>query len=149
MKNLLLLALLGLACGAAAVAQTVQNAPSEQSPQVLDTVRIPAAPLSIEVPGRLLPRYAVDFAAYHGAYDLSNGGMLQLSSQGRRMYAQLGDGERTEIVGTGQHSFVALDRSLQMRFEPKYGGEMGGELLIAMPPAIAGAPVQYLLVSLR
>jgi len=147
MKNLLLFALLGLACGAAAVAQSAKN---EQNPQVLDAVKIPAsAPLSIEVPARRLPLHAIDFGAYKGAYDLSNGGLLQLSSQGRRMYAQLDDGERTEIVGTGKHSFVALDRSVQMRFEPKYGGEMGGELLIARQPAIAGQPVQYLLVSLR
>ncbi|KQV79370.1 hypothetical protein ASD15_18735 [Massilia sp. Root351] len=150
MKNLLLFALLGLACGAAAVAQSVQNPPSEQNPQVLETVTIPAsAPLSIEVPARRLPAYAIDFGAYKGAYDLSNGGLLQLSSQGRRMYAQLDDGERTEIVGTGKHSFVALDRSVQMRFEPKSSGEMGGELLLARQPAIAGQPVQYLLVSLR
>lgn len=150
MKNLLLFALLGLACGAAAVAQTEQTAPTEQSPQVLDAVKIPAnAPLVIEVPARRMPRYAIDFGAYQGAYDLSNGSVLQLSSQGRRMFAQLDDGERTEIVGTAQHSFVALDRSVQMRFEPRDSGAMGGELLIAKPPAIAGEPVQYLLVSLR
>ena len=147
MKNLLLFALLGMACGAAAVAQTAQN---DAAPQVLDPVTIPAtAPLSIEVPARRLPRHAVDFGAYQGAYDLSNGSLLQLSSQGRRMYAQLDSGERTEIVGTGKDSFVALDRSLKMRFEPRRNGDMGGELLIARQPAIAGQPVQYLLVSLR
>ncbi|MYN11348.1 hypothetical protein [Pseudoduganella aquatica] len=142
MKKLLLAPLLFMVC-IAAMGQTAQD------PQMVDSVRVPATGLSIVVPEHRLGMYAVDFGAYKGAYDLSNGGLLQLTSQGRRMYAQLDNGERTEIVGTGMQSFVALDRSLQMSFERKPDGDMGGELLIARTPRVAGEPVQYLLVSLR
>jgi hypothetical protein len=36
-----------------------------------------------------------------------------------------------------------------MRFERKADGDLGGDLLIARTPRVAGEPVQYLLVSLR
>jgi hypothetical protein len=142
MKNLLLLPLLGMAC-AAALAQTAQD------PQVLDSIRIPATQAAIEVPARTLRMHDIDFGAYQGAYELGNGGLLQLTAQGRRMYAQIDDGARSEIVGTGRQDFVALDRSMKMSFERLDNGDLGGELLIARTPAVAGEPVQYLLVALR
>jgi hypothetical protein len=141
MKTLLLLPLLSIV-SVAALAQT-------QSPQVVNQVQIPAIAPSIEVPAHPLRMAAVDFGMYKGGYDLANGQTLTLYSSGRRMYAQLGDGERSEIVGAGTSSFVALDRSLKMNFERLPTGDIGGELLIAKTPQVAGEPVQYLLVAMR
>lgn len=142
MKSLLLLPLLCAAC-TTALAQTAQD------PLALDTIKVPATPAAIVVPAHTLRMHDIDFGMVKGAYELGNGGLLQLTAQGRRMYAQIDDGPRTEIVGTGRQAFVALDRSMKMHFERLDNGDLGGELLIARIPDLAGGPVQYLLVALR
>jgi hypothetical protein len=141
MKTMLMLPLLSIV-SLVALAQT---------PQVVDQVQVPvpAVTPSIELPAHPLRLINVDFGMYKGGYELANGQTLSLSTSGRRMYARLDDGERSEIVGAGTSSFVALDRSLKMNFERLPNGDIGGELLIAKTPRVAGEPVQYLLVAMR
>jgi hypothetical protein len=138
MKTMMLLPLLSI----------VSFAALAQSTQGIDRVQIPVTP-SIEVPAHPLRMAAIDFGMYKGGYDLANGQTLTLFSSGRRMYAQLDNGERSEVVGAGTGSFVALDRSLKMNFERLPDGDMGGELLIAKMAQVAGEPVQYLQVAMR
>ena len=44
---------------------------------------------------------------------------------------------RGRIVATGPSSFVALDRKLSVRIDLKPDGDVGGEVLIAMPVGVA------------
>lgn len=140
MKNLLLLPLLSIvSVGAIA-----------QSTQAVDSVNVPANIQRIEVPARAYHMSQMDFGEYRGSYDLSNGQILTLSTRGLRMYAELDDGEKSEIVATGTRSFVATDQRLKMRFERQASGDLGGELLIAKSPQIAGQPIEYVtLATLR
>ena len=78
-----------------------------------------------------------DFDDFKGAYDLANGKMLSLFSQGQRMFAQV-DGQertemRTEIVAAARNVFVALDEKMKITVQHKWNGDVGGELLWVVP----------------
>ncbi|SFU73076.1 hypothetical protein [Pseudoduganella namucuonensis] len=139
MKNPMLLPVLSM-LSAAALAQ---------APRVLDPVTIPARTQSIELPERALKMRDIDFGMYQGAYDLANGKTLYLVAQGKRMYAQIDDGDRHELAAAPRGAFVALDRQMRMRFERLDSGELGGELLLARTPEVAGRPVEYELLVAR
>ncbi|MES2262352.1 MAG: hypothetical protein V4724_27840 [Pseudomonadota bacterium] len=142
MKSLLLLPLLG-AFAAAAVAQT------ESMPQEVDSVTIPANSVRIAIPDHARRMSAEDFAVYRGAYDLANGQTLYLTAQGTRLFAEVDDSGRSEIVSAGRGTFVALDQRMKMRFERADNGDVGGELTIAKTPALAGRPLEYLMMAAR
>lgn len=139
MKSLLLLPLLGF----------VSVAACAQSSQALDSVDVPAPLQRIDVPAKALRMAQIDYGRYRGAYDLANGQTLYLTAQGRRMYAEVDDGGKSEIVGAGHGVFVALDQRMKMSFEPLQNGDLGGELLLAKTPMIAGQPVEYVSLMAR
>lgn len=149
MKKILLTALLGVC--------TIGVPPLTAAQQATqgDTVTIPApAPSQIAAPGPARYMDTVEFSNYKGAYSLSNGQTLTLTQSrfGTKMYAEVDNLGAHRIVSTGKDTFVALDRQLQMRFEFKDDGDVGGELLMVVPgKTIAGAvqPDQLLRVALR
>jgi hypothetical protein len=136
MKKISLIALL-------AVAAPAVFAQSPTPP----TVTVPG--YSISMPERTVGKAGAGFDTYRGAYDLSNGQVLSLTERGATMYAQLDDGNWRELAATGYGRFVAKDLSLKITLERKMDGDIGGELLIARSPAVAGQPMEYVRLALR
>ncbi len=80
-----------------------------QSDTEMSSVTIPSARLQIEVPATAHRGMRGDFDEFKGAYDLSNGNVLSLTQQGRRIYADAGTGDKKEIVAIRHNVFVAFD----------------------------------------
>jgi hypothetical protein len=57
-----------------------------------------------------------DIAGLQGAYNLSDGRKLQVSTDGNRLYARLGD-TRAEILSVGPNQFASRDDALQINFD--------------------------------
>lgn len=126
-----------------AFAAPLAMAQSASSP----TVKVPA--YNLAVPEKTVGKISSGFDSYRGAYDLSNGQVLSLANSGATMYAQLDDGSRHELAATGYGKFVATDLSMRITLERKADGEVGGEMLIARSPSIAGQPMAYVRLALR
>jgi len=122
--------LLGAALCAAALGAAAQSQQEER-------VTIPAPRLTIDVPAHHYSMNPSEFADFRGGYTLSNGQTLYLKHNGIAMYAELDDQGPHRIVATGPSSFVALDRKLSVRIDLKPDGDVGGEVLIAMPVGVA------------
>lgn len=134
MKTIILGTLLCLA--AASTAATAQTLPPEH------TVTVPGNALRIDVPAH--PRYMMrqDFKKFVGAYDLSNGGTLELRLGGAVMYARIGKQEEHRIVATDRNAFVALDRQLKVRIDQHDDGSVDGELVMVVPSQnVSGADI--------
>lgn len=136
MKKLVSAALL-----AAASMGAVWLPASAQTAQQEETVTIPAPQLQgIEAPTRRHYMDDAEFGAFKGGYSLSNGQVLVLKRVGTRMYAEVGDMGRHQIVAVSSNTFVALDRQLKVRIDLADSGEVGGELLMVVPgSSVAGA----------
>ena len=128
MKRLLLAVLTGT-LSLAAPAQTAQdNAVTIHGYQI----ELPAVPHRMALG---------DFDDYKGAYDLGNGDVLTMRQSGRRMYAELGDGQRRQIVSAGRGVFVALDRQLKVTLNRDKFGDVSGEVIMPAPRQdVAQAP---------
>jgi hypothetical protein len=126
MKRLLLATCLGTL----ALAASAQTEPDDTS------VRIPGYQIELPAqPHRLMPG---DFNDFKGAYDLSNGDSMVLRQYGRTLYADVGDGPRTELVAAARNEFVAVDRRLKMTLNKQDDGLVTGELLMAAPQTALG-----------
>jgi hypothetical protein len=126
MKRFLLAACLGTL----ALTATAQTAPEDTS------VRIPGYRIQLpEQPYRLMPG---DFNDFKGAYDMSNGDTMVLRQYGRKMFAEIGDGPRTEIVPAARKEFVSVDEALKMTLNRNFDGLVSGELLMSLPPQMMG-----------
>ncbi|HEU4843592.1 MAG TPA: hypothetical protein VFT05_04940 [Burkholderiaceae bacterium] len=123
MKKLILASLLSVA-SLAAYSQT--TAPSE-------TVTVPGPALRIDAPTHIRYMDQDDFYAYKGAYELANGQLLVLTSRGNKMYAEVNDQGRHQIVATRANSFTALDQQLQMTIDLLPNDNVHGELLMVVP----------------
>jgi hypothetical protein len=138
MKRLLLAACLGTL----ALAASAQTEPEDTS------VRIPGYQIELPVqPHRLMPG---DFNDFKGAYDLSNGDSMVLRQYGRKIYADVGDGPRTELVAAARNEFVSVDQKLKMTLNKQDDGLVTGELLMAAPQTAlgqAGAGVRVTLLT--
>jgi hypothetical protein len=122
MKRLLLFALLsGLS-----VAVPAQTEPDS-------SVRIHA--YQIDLPAQPRHLYQGDFDAYKGAYDLSNGDTLVMRQIGKRIYAEVGNGPRRELVAAAPGVFVALDRELKITLNRSASDDYTGELLMVRQDA--------------
>ena len=145
MKRMIISAFLGT-LSLAATAQT----PADQAGQSSQSVRIPA--YTIETPAQTYTMMPSDLAFYKGAYGLSNGETLTLTTAGHTLYGAVGDRPRTELVATGNNTFVALDKQMKMTIEEDIHGQVRGELLMAVPQAAGVASAgqtQYQLVAIR
>lgn len=126
MKRLLLATFLGmLTLGASAQAEP-DNA-----------VRIRG--YQIELPAKPIHLFPGDFDVYKGTYDLSNGETMVLRSRGHRIYAEIGDRPRTEMVAAASNVFVAVDRQFKMTLSAPEFGDITGELLMVVPSRTAQA----------
>jgi hypothetical protein len=113
-----------------ALAATAQTAPEDTS------VRIPGYRIELpEQPYRLMPG---DFNDFKGAYDMSNGDTMVLRQYGRKLFAEIGDGPRTEIIPAARNEFVSIDEQLKMTLNRNFDGLVKGELLMALPPQMMG-----------
>ncbi|MFC0131021.1 hypothetical protein [Massilia eurypsychrophila] len=113
-----------------ALAGTAQTAPDDTS------VRIPGYQIQLpEQPYRLMPG---DFNDFKGAYDMSNGDTMVLRQYGRKLFAEIGDGPRTEIVPAARNEFVSVDEQLKMTLNRNVDGLVKGELLMALPRQTMG-----------
>jgi len=110
-----------------------------QTPQNDESVTVKAPPLQIVVPEHTFNMDRLDFEKFRGGYELSNGQTLFLLHDGFAMYAELGHLGRHRIVASGPSAFVALDRKLQVKIALLPNGQVGGEVLIAMPARVAAA----------
>jgi hypothetical protein len=106
-----------------------------QEDKKLESVTITDSNLRIIVPSKRYRMMPEEFYNFKGSYDLSNGMTLTLSDRGYRMYAKLNNQEWHQIVAIAENAFVALDEKLKMRIDLKDNGDVGGEVLIAVPLA--------------
>lgn len=125
MKRLLISAVLG-ALSLAAMAQTGSD----------NAVQVPG--YQIKLPSHPYLMWPDDFTKYRGTYDLSNGESMVLKSNGRRMYAEIGDRPRTEMVASSSHEFVAVDSQFKMTLNDVWG-DVKGEVLLVVPGNTAQA----------
>jgi hypothetical protein len=124
MKRLLLATFLGmLTLGA-----TAQTEPD-------NAVRIRG--YQIELPAKAVHMFPGDFDIYKGTYDLSNGETMVLRSHGHRMFADIGNRPRTEMVAATPNEFVAVDRQFKMTLAAAEFGDVTGELLLVVPSQTA------------
>ncbi|MES2104522.1 MAG: hypothetical protein V4634_10920 [Pseudomonadota bacterium] len=138
MKKLVLISILS-ALSWSASAQTVSDS---------DTVTISGAERTIALPDHYSNMWPDQFRDYLGAYSLSNGKILTVFSRGTRVYAKLQDQSAHQLVATAANTFVALDRKLKMRIELRDNGDVGGELLMAVPrESLSGGGTGEQLVS--
>ncbi|PIL46418.1 hypothetical protein CR105_04950 [Massilia eurypsychrophila] len=99
-------------------------------------MRIPGYQIQLpEQPYRLMPG---DFNDFKGAYDMSNGDTMVLRQYGRKLFAEIGDGPRTEIVPAARNEFVSVDEQLKMTLNRNVDGLVKGELLMALPRQTMG-----------
>ncbi|WP_211464505.1 hypothetical protein [Collimonas silvisoli] len=90
------------------------------------------APLRIDLPSQYHRMQPQEYYDYLRSYDLSNGMTLNLFSRGRKIYAEVGDQGRHEIVATAQNVFVAMDQQLKMTIN-LHGDDASGELIMVLP----------------
>jgi hypothetical protein len=123
MKKLFLCALLS-ALSLPVVAQTGDK---------VESVTITDTNLRITVPAKRYRMLPEEFYNFKGAYDLSNGMTLTLSSRGFGMYAKLSNQDWHKIVAIAPNAFVALDEQLKIRIDLHDNGDVSGEVLMVVP----------------
>ena len=121
MKKLILASLLSVA-SLAAFSQT----PGE-------TVTVPGHALRIDAPTHVRYMDQDEFYPYKATYTLADGNELTLTAYGSRMYAEVNDQGKHQIVATSANSFTALDRQLQMTINLQPDDHVTGELLMVVP----------------
>lgn len=102
-----------------------------------------AAP-SIELPSAHWSRQLSNFDSYQGSWELSNGQILYLLAQGPRMYAQVDDQPRRELLAAGMNTFVAADRSMKLSLGHRLDGDVTGEVLLRGASGVAGLETPWL-----
>lgn len=123
MNKLILASLLSVA-SLAAFSQSVT--PNE-------TVTVPGHALRIDAPTHVRYMDKDEFYPYRATYTLANGQELTLSARGNRMFAEVDDLGKHQIVATSANSFTALDQQLQMTINLQPNDNITGELLMVVP----------------
>lgn len=117
--------------------------------QTEDRVTIPPPRLTIDLPQRTYMMDSSEFREFRGTYTLSDGRQLRMRSFGRLMYAEVGGEGEHRLVAANHNTFVALDRKLKVRIDLADNGDVGGEVLMAVPMQVAGTgEVQEVVVRL-
>ncbi len=139
MIRLILCALLG----GLSLAAPAQTTPDQE-------VRIRGYQIELPIHKHVMSRG--DFEKYAGDYMLSNGSMMTLTRDDRRLYATINHGERKELVASKGNEFVALDRDLKIRLDREdITDDFGGEVWMVVDRDLAqGKPGLVIrLASLR
>lgn len=98
-----------------------------------ETVTVPGHALRIDAPTHVRYMDKDEFYPYRATYTLANGQELTLSARGNRMYAEVDDLGKHQIVATSANSFTALDQQLQMTINLLPNDNVTGELLMVVP----------------
>lgn len=123
MNKLILASLLGVT-SLAAFGQTVTPA---------ETVTVAGHALRIDAPTHVRYMDRDEFYPYKATYMLANGQELTLTARGNRMFAEVDELGKHQIVATSANSFTALDRQLQMTINLLPNDNVTGEVLMAVP----------------
>ena len=133
--------LLGLALSAACL--------GAQAQQDQERVTIPAPRLTIELPARTYFMDRLEFSQFRGSYTLADGSTLRLRGNDYAMYGEIDNQGEHRLVAANDHTFVALDRKLKVRIDRADNGEVGGEVLMAVPMRLAASgEIEEVVVSL-
>lgn len=123
MKKLILASLFSVA-SLAAFSQTATTG---------ETVTVPGHALRIDAPTHVRYMSQDEFYPYKATYELANGQELTLTARGTKMYAEVNDQGKHQIVATSANSFTALDQQLQMTIDRLPNDNVTGELLMVVP----------------
>ncbi|MRW91232.1 hypothetical protein GJ699_14655 [Duganella sp. FT80W] len=102
-----------------------------------DRVMIPAPRLSIDLPARHYFMERTQMKEFRGEYTLSNGQTLTLSGNDYAMYAEVSGQGKHKLVAANRNTFVALDRKIKVQIDRSPDGDIGGEVLMAVPARMA------------
>jgi hypothetical protein len=130
MKKILLLACF------MAFSHTSQAQSNDKELQQNPTNKVTVTPQQISIQN-LERRYTMvrdEFYNFVGAYELSNGSSITLYTKGNFniMYAQLDDHDPRRVYAINNHTFVAVDRSLEISIKHLRYDEVGGYVLMNM-----------------
>lgn len=117
-----LFALAALGASAGAGAQALPAAPGE--PQVLSEIRV------VET----MPRYRIKLTeaiALRGSYQMSNGWLLYVRPDRRRVFADLNEKGPVELLPVSADKFISADRKMAMEFNL---GANGNEMVMRYTP---------------
>ncbi len=138
MRTLFLLPLALALSQASAIAapQTQQGDPSLSEIQVRGVM--PAA-------AKLQPQQIDEIK---GVYALDNGAALKITNVQRRLFAQLGQRNLTELVPVGDNRFVSLDQRMTVEYKPV---AFGDEIVLTYPADlnVAAAPLVTVRLALN
>jgi hypothetical protein len=135
MRTLFLLPLAFALSQASAIAapQTQQGDPSLSEIQVRGVM--PAA-------AKLQPQQIDEIK---GVYALDNGSALKITNVQRRLFAQLGQRNLTELVPVGDNRFVSLDQRMTVEYRPV---AFGDEIVLTYPADLNLASSELVTVRL-
>lgn len=135
MRTLFLLPLAFALSQASAIAapQTQQGDPSLSEIQVRGVM--PAA-------AKLQPQQIDEIK---GVYALDNGSALKITNVQRRLFAQLGQRDLTELVPVGDNRFVSLDQRMTVEYRPV---AFGDEIVLTYPADLNVASSELVTVRL-
>ena len=135
MRTLFLLPLAFALSQASAIAapQTQQGNPSLSEIQVRGVM--PAA-------AKLQPQQIDEIK---GVYALGNGSALKITNVQRRLFAQLGQRNLTELVPVGDNRFVSLDQRMTVEYRPV---AFGDEIVLTYPADLNLASSELVTVRL-
>jgi hypothetical protein len=111
-----------------AVAQTEPKTESVTITSVKDRIELPGTPYKIR---------SAEFNDVKGQYDLENGMTLTVSSTGRRMFAEMDNMSRAELVAAAPNIFVAKNKQMKITFEQMPNGNVGYVLVKFVAPQVS------------
>lgn len=99
--------------GAAALSASAFAAPASVTPDAEGSAIASVAVTASTASYKLRP---FELNGVQGSYALADGRTLHISSEHRRLYAEL-DNARAEIVPVAENTFVSRDDGMQLRFD--------------------------------
>lgn len=80
-----------------------------------------------------------------GVYSLDNGTPLKISTERRKLYAQLGQRKLTELVPVAENRFASPDQRITMEYRP---APFDGEIVLTYPSDLNVASSEWVTVRL-
>lgn len=105
-----------------------------QTAPVTESVTISSVREKIELPSQVYKIRSAEFNDVKGQYDLENGMILTVQSTGRRMYAEMDNMSKVELVAAAPNIFVAKNKQLKLTFEQMPNGNVGYVLVKFVAP---------------
>lgn len=105
-----------------------------QTAPVTESVTISSVREKIELPSQVYKIRSAEFNDVKGQYDLENGMILTVQSTGRRMYAEMDNMSKVELVAAAPNIFVAKNKQLKLTFEQMPNGNIGYVLVKFVAP---------------